>query len=128
MFYLKLGICVHCPKSNPYYQGRQFKMHFLRIMALDFLSHIKHPTAKHWHLHAVLLFLKMLLFWGHENSKYMYCVKWSRFSKVLSQMALKLLLLWHGHLSFHPFVYIEFFCQIFAKGKIAVSASRVIQA
>ena len=25
---LKLGVCVHYPKSNPYYQGRQFKMDF----------------------------------------------------------------------------------------------------
>ena len=29
--YLKLGICVHCPKSNSYYQGRQFKMHFSEL-------------------------------------------------------------------------------------------------
>ena len=26
--YLQLGVCVHFSKSNPYYQGRQFKMHF----------------------------------------------------------------------------------------------------
>ena len=26
--YLKLGLCVHYQRSNPYYQGRQFKMHF----------------------------------------------------------------------------------------------------
>ena len=26
--YLKLGVCVHYPKSNPYYQERQFKMLF----------------------------------------------------------------------------------------------------
>ena len=26
--YLKLGICAHFPKSNPYYQGKLFKMHF----------------------------------------------------------------------------------------------------
>ena len=26
--YLKLGVSVHHPKRNPYYQGRQFKMHF----------------------------------------------------------------------------------------------------
>ena len=25
---MKLRICVHFSKSNPYYQGRQFKMHF----------------------------------------------------------------------------------------------------
>ena len=30
-----LGVCVHYLKSNPYYQGRQFKMHFsFRIMFL----------------------------------------------------------------------------------------------
>ena len=57
--YLKLGVCVHCPKSNPYYQGRQFKMDFFfffRIMPLfhlGLLSSINHPTAKGWH--AVLL-------------------------------------------------------------------------
>ena len=31
--YLILGVCVHCPKSNPYYQGRQFKMHFFQDYA-----------------------------------------------------------------------------------------------
>ena len=32
---LKFGVCVHYPKSNPYRQGRQFKIHFLfRIMPL----------------------------------------------------------------------------------------------
>ena len=36
--YLKLGICVQYPKSNPYYQGRQFKMQFFffRIMLFFF--------------------------------------------------------------------------------------------
>ena len=29
---LKLGVSVYYPKSNPYSQGRQFKMHFVRIM------------------------------------------------------------------------------------------------
>ena len=28
---LKFGLCVHYPKSNLYYQGRQFKMHFSQI-------------------------------------------------------------------------------------------------
>ena len=33
--YLKLWVCVHYPKSSPYYQGRQFKMlFFFRIMTL----------------------------------------------------------------------------------------------
>ena len=32
--YLKLGVCVHYPKSNLYYQGRQFKMYLYRIMPL----------------------------------------------------------------------------------------------
>ena len=33
--YLDLGICIHYPKSNPYYQRRQFKMiFFFRIMPL----------------------------------------------------------------------------------------------
>ena len=32
---LKLPVCVHYPMSNPYYQWRQFKMHFsFRIMSL----------------------------------------------------------------------------------------------
>ena len=55
---LKLGLYVYYPKRNPYNQGRQFKMHFFRIMPLflfDFLSSIKHPTAQRWHPHAVLL-------------------------------------------------------------------------
>ena len=26
--YLKLGVCVHYPKGNPYYQGRQLKKNF----------------------------------------------------------------------------------------------------
>ena len=30
---LKLGICLLNPKSNPYYQGRQFRMHFLALLA-----------------------------------------------------------------------------------------------
>ena len=60
--YLKLGVCVHYPESNPYYQGRQFKMHFFFLQnnspffSLDFLFSIKHPTAERWHQHAVLLF------------------------------------------------------------------------
>ena len=33
-------ICVYYPKSNPYYQGRQLKMHlFSRIMRLFRLRH-----------------------------------------------------------------------------------------
>ena len=31
--YVKLGICVHYPKSNPYDQGRQFKLHFFQNYA-----------------------------------------------------------------------------------------------
>ena len=31
---MELGICVHYPKSNPYCQGRQFKMYFSRIIPL----------------------------------------------------------------------------------------------
>ena len=31
--YLKLRVCVHYPKSNPYYQERQSKMHFLQNYA-----------------------------------------------------------------------------------------------
>ena len=59
--YLKLGACIHYPKSNPYYQGRQFKMLFFfqnyaPFFDVDFLSSIKHSTAEHWHPHVVLLF------------------------------------------------------------------------
>ena len=60
--YLKVGVCLPYPKSNPLYQWKQFKMHFLfnfRIMPpfyLNFLFSISHPTAKHWNLHAVLMF------------------------------------------------------------------------
>ena len=32
--YLKLRVCVHFPKSNPYYQGRQFKMLFFYFLEL----------------------------------------------------------------------------------------------
>ena len=35
IFYLGLGVCVHYPKSDPSYQGRQFKIHYIfRIMSL----------------------------------------------------------------------------------------------
>ena len=58
--YLKLGVCVQYSRSNPYYQGRQFKSIFLELCPffsyLDILSSIKHPTAERWNLHAVLLF------------------------------------------------------------------------
>ena len=57
--YLNLGICVHYPKSNPYYQGRQFKKHFFQNYApvlTDFLTSIKHPMVERWHPHVVLLF------------------------------------------------------------------------
>ena len=58
---LKLGICVHSPKSSPFYPGGQFKINFFTelcpLLDLDILSSIKHPTAERWHLHAVLLFL-----------------------------------------------------------------------
>ena len=57
--YLNLGVFVHYPKSNPYYQGRQFRMIFFSelcpLFDLDILSSIKHPTAERWHPHAVLL-------------------------------------------------------------------------
>ena len=33
-FYLKLGLSVHYLRSNPYYQGRSFKMHFFFIIIL----------------------------------------------------------------------------------------------
>ena len=49
--YLKLGVCVHYPKSNAYYQGRQFNMNFFSELCpifdlnVFFLYYIKHPTA-----------------------------------------------------------------------------------
>ena len=60
--YLKLGVCVQYPKSNPCYQGRQFKMPFFfqnyaPFFNLDLLSTIKHLTVEYWHPHVVLLFL-----------------------------------------------------------------------
>ena len=66
--YWKLGVCVHCQKSDPYCQGRQFKMLFLfqnytPFSSLDFLSSIKHLTAEPWQpsldtsIRWVLLFL-----------------------------------------------------------------------
>ena len=59
--YLKFGVCVHNPKSSPYYQGRQFEMHFFfselyPFFDIDFFSSIKHTTAEHLHPHAMLLF------------------------------------------------------------------------
>ena len=39
--YLKLATCVHYPKSNLYYQGRLFKMHFQNYAPLS--------TWKPWH-------------------------------------------------------------------------------
>ena len=36
--FLKLGVCVHYPKSNPCYQGRQFKMHFFLQNYAPFLT------------------------------------------------------------------------------------------
>ena len=56
--YLKLEVCVHFPKSNSYYQGRQFKIHFSELcpfFSLNILSSIKHPTGERWHPHVVLL-------------------------------------------------------------------------
>ena len=58
--YIKLGACVHYPKSNPYYQWKQLKMLFLSELCpfffeLHFLSSIKHPTEERWHPQAVLL-------------------------------------------------------------------------
>ena len=58
--YLKLGVRVQSPNSNPYYQGKLFKMHFyfgiLPFFNLEFLFSIKHLTAERWHPYAVLLF------------------------------------------------------------------------
>ena len=38
---MKLGVlvCVQNPKSNPYYQGRLFEIHFFRIVPLFRLRH-----------------------------------------------------------------------------------------
>ena len=49
--YLKLGVCVHYPKSNLYYQGRLIKMIFFSELCPFFfnLSSIKHPTVERWH-------------------------------------------------------------------------------
>ena len=57
--YLELGVCVHHPKSNPCYKGRQFQMHFSELCPLfdlDILASIKHPTAERWHPYVVLMF------------------------------------------------------------------------
>ena len=45
--YLKLGVCVHYPESNPYYQGRSFKMYFFRIMPLFCIRIFIHYQAPH---------------------------------------------------------------------------------
>ena len=75
--YLKHRVCVHCPKSELYYQGRQFKMFFFPELCsffhLDILSSIKHLTAEHWHPHVMLLLAvvtnkKMTLLWKIKSS------------------------------------------------------------
>ena len=49
-FIPEVSACVHYPKSNPYYQGRQFQTHFFPELwpcfNSDFLSSIKHPAAE----------------------------------------------------------------------------------
>ena len=47
--YLKLGFCVHYPKINLYYQGRQFKMHIVRIVRL-FRLRFFYPLSRTSHL------------------------------------------------------------------------------
>ena len=63
--YLKLRICVHYPKSNPYYQGRQFNFflqNYAPFSTYNLLSTIKHPTDEPWHLNAALLFFFFFFF------------------------------------------------------------------
>ena len=62
--YLKLGMCVHYSKSNPYYQRRQYKMLFFFFSELcpfsnkTFSFFIKHPTAERLHPYAGLMFFR----------------------------------------------------------------------
>ena len=53
--YLKFGLCVQDSKSSPCYtiQNEFFFSELCPFFDLNFLSSIKHPTAKRWHLHAV---------------------------------------------------------------------------
>ena len=44
VIYLKLGVCVLYPQNNPYYQGRQFKMHFSFQNYAPFLTLTFYPA------------------------------------------------------------------------------------
>ena len=65
--YFKLRTCVHYPKSNPYYQGRQFRINFFfknyAHFRIELFISNKHPKAERWHPHAVLV-LKNYLTWA----------------------------------------------------------------
>ena len=60
--YLPLRICVLYTKSNPYYQGKQFKIQFFSVLGpffdLDFLTCIKHPIAEHFY--CIFFFIMIL--------------------------------------------------------------------
>ena len=43
--YLKLAICVHYAKSNLYYQGRQFKIHFFFQNYAPFSTYTIYPLS-----------------------------------------------------------------------------------
>ena len=48
---LKLGVYVHCQKSNPYYQGRQFRFlsELCPLFSLRIFILYRHPTYERWH-------------------------------------------------------------------------------
>ena len=58
--YLKLKLCVHHPKSNPYCQGRQFKMHFYAPVWKDW-GHIVLPSSVCLSVHQSLCLHKLNL-------------------------------------------------------------------
>ena len=58
--YLKLGVLIRYPKSNPYHQGRQFQMHIcFRIFRYKILFRLMtfYTTAERWHPYALFLFI-----------------------------------------------------------------------
>ena len=60
--YFKLGVCVHHAKSNPYYQGRQVRMHFFTGLCpffnlrLFILYQAPHTRALAPACHALVIF------------------------------------------------------------------------
>ena len=66
--YLKF-LCVHHPNRNPYYQGRQFKMHFFFFFFSELCPFF--DLQKLWHFALSLLLLKVFTW----NSDYVFTIQ-----------------------------------------------------